>query len=52
MNALGDTTRSPKHITTLAQPWRPWRAYAVMRLWTALESPDEPTAEALAESPA
>ncbi len=52
MNALGDTTRSPKHITTLAQPWRPWRAYAVMRLWTALESPDEATAETPAESPA
>ncbi len=45
MKALGDTTRSPKHITTLAQPWRPWRAYAVMRLWTALESPDELAAE-------
>jgi len=36
MNALG--TRSPKEITALAEPWRPWRAYAVMRLWQGLET--------------
>ncbi len=37
MNALG--SRDPKHITALAEPWRPWRAYAVMRLWHHLEQP-------------
>ena len=38
--ALGRTlARNPKYITTLAEPWRPWRAYAVMRLWQELETP-------------
>ena len=36
MNALG--SRDPKHITAMAQAWRPWRAYAVMRLWHHLET--------------
>jgi len=36
MNALG--SRDAKHITTLAEAWRPWRAYAVMRLWHHLET--------------
>ena len=36
MNALG--SRDPKHLTALAEPWRPWRAYAVMRLWHSLET--------------
>lgn len=35
LNALG--TRDPKIATALAQPWQPWRSYAVMRLWHALE---------------
>lgn len=29
--ALG--TREPLHAQALAEAWRPWRAYAVMRLW-------------------
>ncbi|MDP3615348.1 MAG: adenosine deaminase, partial [Rubrivivax sp.] len=37
MNALG--SRDRKHITALAEAWRPWRAYAVMRLWHELENP-------------
>jgi len=37
MNALG--TRDAKEVTRLAEPWRPWRAYAVMRLWHHLENP-------------
>jgi AraC family transcriptional regulator of adaptative response / DNA-3-methyladenine glycosylase II len=37
MNALG--SRDIKHITALAEPWRPWRAYAVMQLWHHLETP-------------
>lgn len=37
MNALGH--RDAKLITALAEPWRPWRAYAVMRLWHELETP-------------
>ena len=36
MNALG--TREPKCVTAIAEPWRPWRAYAVMRLWHQLET--------------
>jgi AraC family transcriptional regulator of adaptative response / DNA-3-methyladenine glycosylase II len=35
MNALG--SRDAKHITALAEAWRPWRAYAVMRLWHHME---------------
>ncbi len=30
-------SRDIKHITTLAEAWRPWRAYAVMRLWHHLD---------------
>jgi AraC family transcriptional regulator, regulatory protein of adaptative response / DNA-3-methyladenine glycosylase II len=37
MNALG--SRDVKHISQLSQAWRPWRAYAVMRLWHHLETP-------------
>ncbi|MDH4050123.1 MAG: helix-turn-helix domain-containing protein [Rubrivivax sp.] len=37
LNALG--TRDPKLATALAEAWRPWRAYAVMRLWHSLENP-------------
>ncbi len=37
MNALG--SRDIKHITAAAEPWRPWRAYAVMQLWHHLETP-------------
>jgi AraC family transcriptional regulator of adaptative response / DNA-3-methyladenine glycosylase II len=35
--ALG--TRDAAAIETLAEAWRPWRAYAVMRLWQSLEKP-------------
>ena len=31
--------RDVKHITALAETWRPWRAYAVVRLWHELENP-------------
>ena len=37
MNALG--SRDARHIEALAEAWRPWRAYAVMRLWRTLETP-------------
>jgi AraC family transcriptional regulator, regulatory protein of adaptative response / DNA-3-methyladenine glycosylase II len=36
MNALG--SRDPRHITRQAEAWRPWRAYAVMRLWHLIET--------------
>jgi len=36
MNALG--SRDIQHITAQAEAWRPWRAYAVMRLWHHLET--------------
>ena len=46
INALGGSTpgaprhlgRDARHITLLAEAWRPWRAYAVMRLWHSLET--------------
>jgi AraC family transcriptional regulator of adaptative response / DNA-3-methyladenine glycosylase II len=37
MNALG--SRDPKYLSARAEAWRPWRAYAVMRLWHQLEDP-------------
>jgi AraC family transcriptional regulator, regulatory protein of adaptative response / DNA-3-methyladenine glycosylase II len=36
LNALG--TRDVKAVEVLAEAWRPWRAYAVMRLWQTLET--------------
>ena len=36
MNALG--TRDAKDVSARAEAWRPWRAYAVMRLWQSLET--------------
>jgi AraC family transcriptional regulator of adaptative response / DNA-3-methyladenine glycosylase II len=36
MNALG--TRDLKDATARAEAWRPWRSYAVMRLWQTLET--------------
>jgi AraC family transcriptional regulator, regulatory protein of adaptative response / DNA-3-methyladenine glycosylase II len=38
MNTLG--SRNIKHINAVAEPWRPWRAYAVMRLWHSVENPE------------
>ncbi|MDO9071824.1 MAG: AlkA N-terminal domain-containing protein [Rubrivivax sp.] len=46
MNALGSCDpgaprhlgREARHITALAEAWRPWRAYAVMRLWHYVET--------------
>jgi AraC family transcriptional regulator, regulatory protein of adaptative response / DNA-3-methyladenine glycosylase II len=36
MNALG--TRDAKQVEAQSQGWRPWRSYAVMRLWQSLET--------------
>lgn len=36
MNALG--TRDVKEVSARAEAWRPWRSYAVMRLWQSLET--------------
>jgi AraC family transcriptional regulator, regulatory protein of adaptative response / DNA-3-methyladenine glycosylase II len=36
LNALG--TRDIKAVTAASQAWRPWRSYAVMRLWHSLET--------------
>jgi 3-methyladenine DNA glycosylase/8-oxoguanine DNA glycosylase len=33
--ALGET--SNKRILAIAEPWRPWRAYATLHLWCSLE---------------
>jgi AraC family transcriptional regulator of adaptative response / DNA-3-methyladenine glycosylase II len=35
LNALG--TRDARHAKALAETWRPWRSYAVIRLWQTLE---------------
>ena len=35
LNALG--TRDIRHAKALAETWRPWRSYAVIRLWQTLE---------------
>jgi AraC family transcriptional regulator, regulatory protein of adaptative response / DNA-3-methyladenine glycosylase II len=37
LNALG--TRDPKVALERSLAWRPWRAYAVMKLWTSQEKP-------------
>ncbi len=31
--------RSQREANTIAESWRPWRAYAVLRLWKTLENP-------------
>ena len=36
LNALG--TRDIKAVQLMSEAWRPWRAYAVMRLWQSLET--------------
>jgi AraC family transcriptional regulator of adaptative response / DNA-3-methyladenine glycosylase II len=36
MNALG--TRDAARVAALSEAWRPWRSYAVMRLWQSLEA--------------
>jgi 3-methyladenine DNA glycosylase/8-oxoguanine DNA glycosylase len=36
MNSLG--SRDPQVLTAQAEAWRPWRAYAVMRLWHRVET--------------
>ena len=36
LNALG--TRDRKAVEARAEGWRPWRAYAVIRLWQELET--------------
>lgn len=36
LNAL--KTRDVKAVQALAETWRPWRGYAVMRLWQSLET--------------
>ena len=36
LNALG--TRDATAANAMSQAWRPWRSYAVMRLWQSLET--------------
>jgi len=35
MKALGES--NPRRVLEVAEAWRPWRAYAVMHLWSSLE---------------
>lgn len=35
MKAMNET--NPKRVLATAEAWRPWRAYAVMHLWSSLE---------------
>ena len=39
LNALG--TRDPRKASAAAEAWRPWRAYAVARLWQSLVVPTD-----------
>jgi AraC family transcriptional regulator of adaptative response / DNA-3-methyladenine glycosylase II len=41
LKALGQTaaTRDPAAGTLAAEAWRPWRGYAVFKLWLSLETP-------------
>jgi AraC family transcriptional regulator of adaptative response / DNA-3-methyladenine glycosylase II len=39
LNAMG--TRRPAEAEALAEAWRPWRAYAVIRWWQTLETADD-----------
>lgn len=39
LRGLGES--SPTRLRAIAEPWRPWRAYAVMHVWNALE-PSKP----------
>jgi len=41
LKALGQTaaTRNPAAGTAIAEAWRPWRGYAVFKLWLSLETP-------------
>ncbi len=39
LKALGGVT--VRQAQELAEPWRPWRSYAVMHLWKSLETPSE-----------
>jgi len=41
LNALG--TRDVAAVERQAEAWRPWRAYAVMRLWQTLDEPSSST---------
>ena len=43
LKALGFAqAREAPQAIALAEPWRPWRSYAVIALWRALESNDPP----------
>ena len=35
LKALG--TKTPSHAASIAEGWRPWRAYAAMHLWKTLK---------------
>jgi AraC family transcriptional regulator of adaptative response / DNA-3-methyladenine glycosylase II len=35
LSRLGHPAEGPR-ATALAEPWRPWRSYAVMHLWSSL----------------
>ncbi len=39
-HALGE--RSPARIRAIAEPWRPWRAYAARHLWQSLDTSPTP----------
>jgi AraC family transcriptional regulator of adaptative response / DNA-3-methyladenine glycosylase II len=44
LKALGQTaaTRDPAAGIAIAEAWRPWRGYAVFKLWLSLEEPAPP----------
>jgi len=41
--AAGERPLTPRALTMRSESWRPWRAYAAVRLWTALTNRTEMT---------
>ena len=53
LRALGQTaaTRDPAAGSAIAEAWRPWRGYAVFKLWLSLEVPLAAALDTSLESP-
>jgi AraC family transcriptional regulator of adaptative response / DNA-3-methyladenine glycosylase II len=52
LEALGVPWHGPREAGLLAEPWRPWRAYALQHLWRALALPGPGAARGFADVPA
>jgi AraC family transcriptional regulator of adaptative response / DNA-3-methyladenine glycosylase II len=52
LEVLGVPWRGPREAALLAEPWRPWRAYALQHLWGALAGPEPAVGAPLARASA